>query len=1286
MPKEVWKIDKFEGGLNSHTDPKDIKSKELVEAQDVNVSKVGQLKNLGKPTTNTSVPSKNIEDSSRAGIISGRGLYRMVNDYSLGPPQDLNSAATVSVTNTSATEGTKASATFIVQSLFYVFDNHHGETDNAGTLSFQLKGDTTNLHTSSFTVLDIDGTPNEFNNETIESMGSSFTSQNSARTWYIPRGQVSKYGVSNQEVLGNGSYSAYGFHRHINTDGHSVILPRRQEQVGLVTSENLEYILRRESFCKKLVAVINADGSAVVDAVYDGNGKITITASAVGTTLNGKQIKGTCSNASLTDAGSTTDIPVPSTDEFLTLKAANGVFIISGDTELSGGTGSISDVWTITLDGNDANGDRVHVSIFMNSGSGQQGPVTGSPFIFSGTKAELATTIASAINAISGVSASAGGASGNIVTITAGSAGIANGFTVEAYALNENEPIFDYSSEDEQLYLVNKIASTSSSNSNHDLDIYRQSVIDNYTLNHTGWSCAFDIFSSNTGTWHRAGDGDIFNDCQYLPIASQYGNYVWRYANFPSQKPNPISFHNGNITRFIDANFNLPNYNHFIGHIDNSKFFPNYKAHDGTEMISGYANLYSSINKWWLYHTNKNWAFSQYSNLTPKYGWDDNTIMGLAKRGDSGPQMCLMYSQSYQGQVNNELLHGDNAGMLINFWTSGSNQSPDSNWSGKIRLYAAAIYNDGSESLPSHQFEFGYGDTKEREFEFDSPSAEDGSSRFPLIAVHLRAMQNAVEDNNDATGNDFCFADPRVTGIRLYYTHSDESYSLYWSLGAIDFRQGWVFEDGGTGLLSEDGDDANENAYLLHPKIADYKWTSINSQLEYDSEGNAPFDDSNMETPNHLDPGDSIWYHGTMKLFAAAADSEYAAHNVMPGLTMPKVRTYEMINGYDPLETTTLACRYKAATLAGQRLFVGNIEVEENGVKKYYNDRVIFSPVGKLDTLPYPTNVLDVDISDGDEIIALASTGGKLLQWKRRTLYVVDIQSGMPDTFFVSDRFKNRGLIDRNHFCDITDGVFWFNEFGAWVYDGEEIKDVFSVEDDDIKQQRIDATEWSDFVSSSSMCEFNPHSREVIIVKKNEQSSTVSDGDCYVYNIDVDSWSFGSGRMHLGHSSGTKELTNMGNIGTLYQAGYFAENADNTLVANLKTWEYKNQSTDNFKIVTKITDLGSPEAKKSILGLVVNTTQKTAASTYNISVSWRDGVDKSWEDLTSISRAYDSTVGQNTNQGLQHRIMFQPPAVKGITDLQLKFEGNIQGDFGINDISLIFRKYRTSSVNTFTDE
>ena len=194
------------------------------------------------------------------------------------------------------------------------------------------------------------------------------------------------------------------------------------------------------------------------------------------------------------------------------------------------------------------------------------------------------------------------------------------------------------------------------------------------------------------------------------------------------------------------------------------------------------------------------------------------------------------------------------------------------------------------------------------------------------------------------------------------------------------------------------------------------------------------------------------------------------------------------------------------------------------------------------------------------------------------------------------------------------------------------------------------------------------------------------DGDCYIYNTDVDSWSFGMGRLHLGHSSGTKEMSNMINVGTLYQSGYITESKDITTTAIIKTWEYKNQSTDRFKIITKITDLGSPESKKSILGIVVNTTQASVASAYNLKVSWRHAVDLPFNDLITISRTYDSTVDQTTETGLNHRLMFEPPAVKDIKNLQLKIEGSVQGDFGINDISLIFRKYRTSSVNTFMDE
>jgi hypothetical protein len=47
MPKQIWKIDQFHGGLNSNSDPRDIAPIELSEAQDVMVDEIGKIRALG---------------------------------------------------------------------------------------------------------------------------------------------------------------------------------------------------------------------------------------------------------------------------------------------------------------------------------------------------------------------------------------------------------------------------------------------------------------------------------------------------------------------------------------------------------------------------------------------------------------------------------------------------------------------------------------------------------------------------------------------------------------------------------------------------------------------------------------------------------------------------------------------------------------------------------------------------------------------------------------------------------------------------------------------------------------------------------------------------------------------------------------------------------------------------------------------------------------------------------------------------------------------------------------
>ena len=243
-------------------------------------------------------------------------------------------------------------------------------------------------------------------------------------------------------------------------------------------------------------------------------------------------------------------------------------------------------------------------------------------------------------------------------------------------------------------------------------------------------------------------------------------------------------------------------------------------------------------------------------------------------------------------------------------------------------------------------------------------------------------------------------------------------------------------------------------------------------------------------------------------------------------------------------------------------------------------------------------------------------------------------------------------------------------------------------DEDDKKQQRIDPSVWDSYVTSKAMCEFNPLSNEVTIVKSHTQSAydgsdiaTQSDGDCYVYHVLADAWTFGAGRFHSGHETGIRHLSNLSHIGADHQLGFIAKKETMTLnLCRLFLWNTSGEDTDNFKIVTGVTDLGDAHSFKSINGIIVTVTESTANSAYTLNLEWRTGPEDSWNALDTIANAAtsDSTIGK-----INHKIVYNPPAIKGITSFQLRISGHVEGDFGINDISIIFRKYRSSVASIF---
>jgi len=77
MPKQIWKIDEFHGGINSHADPRDILNNELAAATDVAVNELGKVRTLGG---NEAVWTQPDAGDSTIGLQPGYGLFQFSND------------------------------------------------------------------------------------------------------------------------------------------------------------------------------------------------------------------------------------------------------------------------------------------------------------------------------------------------------------------------------------------------------------------------------------------------------------------------------------------------------------------------------------------------------------------------------------------------------------------------------------------------------------------------------------------------------------------------------------------------------------------------------------------------------------------------------------------------------------------------------------------------------------------------------------------------------------------------------------------------------------------------------------------------------------------------------------------------------------------------------------------------------------------------------------------------------------------------------------------------------
>ena len=96
--------------------------------------------------------------------------------------------------------------------------------------------------------------------------------------------------------------------------------------------------------------------------------------------------------------------------------------------------------------------------------------------------------------------------------------------------------------------------------------------------------------------------------------------------------------------------------------------------------------------------------------------------------------------------------------------------------------------------------------------------------------------------------------------------------------------------------------------------------------------------------------------------------------------------------------------------MTNRRVFVANIQyTTDGGNLQNFGDKIRYSQINKFQTFP-EFNFLDIGVNDGEDFVKLESYADRLLAYKNRTLYIINIGGGSDTQWFLESEHKNMGV------------------------------------------------------------------------------------------------------------------------------------------------------------------------------------------------------------------------------------------------------------------------------------
>jgi len=366
--------------------------------------------------------------------------------------------------------------------------------------------------------------------------------------------------------------------------------------------------------------------------------------------------------------------------------------------------------------------------------------------------------------------------------------------------------------------------------------------------------------------------------------------------------------------------------------------------------------------------------------------------------------------------------------------------------------------------------------------------------------------------------------------------------------------------------------------------------------------------------------------------------------------------TYEMNSGIDADEDNTFA-NYKTSCITNRRTYIGNVRIDNVN----YGDKMIKSPVNKFDIFPESNNI-DVVINDGDEIVRLIVLSDKILQFKRKNLYVINVAD---DYEYIEETFKNHGIDEPFQACEIENGVAWCNQLGVFIYSNNKLEEISA----NIKDA------WQAFFvadSFNSLPSIGYDARQKKLVIANSvgyKSRTQSEktGNAYIFDMVVGAWTKSKSMFEELEESDkwTNFITDVNGYMLVFRHDV---TDDESFVYSLATADH---ATSSLSIITSDMVIDDISVKKRFYGIKITYKASVGIITpTNIKVQYGiDGI----SPATALSPKL--TANLMGTAGLWSTVNFGPASLIDFYSIAVKIysDGSCAAGFEINDISILYR-------------